>query len=110
MKQDKFLLVHGAWHGGWCWERVVALLTDAGHDALAPTLLGVGERFHEGPSSTGLRTHIDELSSLFETADLCAVILCGHSYGGTLIRGLGQVFQKRINALGYLDAVVADEG
>jgi hypothetical protein len=41
-----FVLVHGAWHGAWCWRRAAKVLTQAGHEVFAPTLTGVGERSH----------------------------------------------------------------
>src|SRR6266849_1828113 len=44
--QKTFVLVHGAWHGGWCWRRVSDLLESKGHKVFAPTMTGLGERSH----------------------------------------------------------------
>jgi hypothetical protein len=56
-----FVLVHGAWHGGWCWKYVTPLLHAAGHDVFTPTLTGVGERTHLARPNTGLETHIQDV-------------------------------------------------
>jgi pimeloyl-ACP methyl ester carboxylesterase len=48
------VLVHGAWHGGWCWKRVASRLRAAGHEVFAPTLTGLGERVHLAASDIDL--------------------------------------------------------
>ena len=57
-----FVLVHGAWHGGWCWVRVARLLRDAAHEVYAPTLTGLGERAHLAGPEVDLETHVQDLS------------------------------------------------
>ena len=52
-----FVFVHGAWHGGWCWRRVVEALASQGHRAHAVTLTGLGERAHLMSSAITLETH-----------------------------------------------------
>ena len=59
-----YVLVHGAWHGSWCWARVRRLLTAAGHQVFTPTLTGVGERSHLLSRDVGLDTHIADVTNL----------------------------------------------
>src|SRR6476619_3862594 len=76
-----YVLVHGAWHGGWCWRRVADLLEEKGHKVYTPTLTGVADRSHLLSKSITLDTHISDVSNLMEWEDLQNVVLCGHSYG-----------------------------
>src|SRR4029453_15599195 len=57
MKRPAFVLVHPAWHGGWCWKKVVPLLRARGHDVFTPTLTGLGERSHLARPEIGLDVH-----------------------------------------------------
>ena len=77
-----FVLVHGAWHGGWCWRRVSDLLEKQGHKVFTPTLTGVGERSHLMSKDINLDTHITDLVNVFKWEDLKDVCLVVHSYGG----------------------------
>lgn len=105
-----FVLVHGAWHGGWCWKRVTPLLRAAGHEVYTPTLTGLGERAHLlGPAVT-LSTHIEDVASLFFYEDLSDVLLVGHSYGGMVITGVAEHVPERLRRLIYLDALLPDDG
>ena len=83
-----FLLVHGAWHGGWCWRQVASLLRKAGHEVHAPSLTGLGERRHLVSGKLNLDTHIEDVSQLIEMEDLHKVVLVGHSYGGMVVTGV----------------------
>lgn len=56
-----FVLVHGAWYGSWCWQRVRKALETAGHDVFTPTLTGVGERSHLLSREVNLETHIQDV-------------------------------------------------
>ena len=56
-----FLLIHGAWHGGWCWDRVVPLLEGAGHKTHAPTLSGLEEDRTEPVDGIGIETHVEDV-------------------------------------------------
>jgi pimeloyl-ACP methyl ester carboxylesterase len=76
-----FLLVHGAWHGGWCWRLVANGLRAAGHRVLTPTLTGQGERLHLLDASVGLDTHVQDVLAVLENEELSDVVLVGHSYG-----------------------------
>jgi len=99
-----FVLVHGGGHGAWCWDRLVPLLRDAGHEVYTPVLTGVGERFGELTADVGLGTHIDDVTRLLEAEYLNDVILGGHSYGGTVITGVAGRVPHRIRELVFLDA------
>jgi len=105
-----FVLVHGAWHGSWCWKRVRSLLQAQGHDVYTPTLTGVGERSHLLAREINLDTHINDVINLIRWEELSDVVLCGHSYGGCVISGVAERIADRIGALVYLDAFVLKNG
>ncbi|MBL8675455.1 MAG: alpha/beta fold hydrolase, partial [Rhodospirillales bacterium] len=103
-----FVLVHGAWHGAWCWQRLTPLLAARGHWSYAPTLSGCGERTAEiGPHIT-LDTHIDEIVQLLYAHDLRDVVLVGHSYAGAVISGVADRVPQLLRRLVYLDAVIPE--
>lgn len=108
--QATFVLVHGAWHGGWCYERVAALLRERGHLVFTPSLTGLGERAHLASNAIGLSTHVDDIVNLLNDEDLYGVVLCGHSYGGMVISGVVEAVPERIGALVFLDAFVPENG
>ena len=105
-----FVLVHGAWHGSWCWKRVRQALQAQGHEAFTPTLTGVGERSHLLGPHVNLDTHINDVIGLIQWEELSHVVLCGHSYGGCVISGVADRVSDRIDALVYLDAFVLENG
>src|SRR2546429_3122837 len=80
--RNTFVLVHGAWHGGWCWRRVADLLEQHGHKVFTPTLTGVGERSHLLSKEVVLDTHITDIVNLFKWEELRDACLVVHSYGG----------------------------
>lgn len=104
-----FVLVHGAFHGGWCWQRVVRRLRPD-HDVYPVTLTGLGERSHLLSPVVDLNTHIDDVVNLILWEDLSEVILCGHSYGGFVVAGVADALAARIRAMVYLDAFVPADG
>ena len=103
-----FVLVHGAWHGGWCWRFVRALLKE--HQVFTPSLTGLGERKHLARPGVDLDTHIEDVVSLLEMEDLHDVVLVGHSYGGMVVTGAADRVPQRIKRIVYLDAFVPDNG
>jgi pimeloyl-ACP methyl ester carboxylesterase len=105
-----FVLVHGAWHGAWCWRKILPSLWIKGHRAFAVTLTGVGEREHLMSSSIRLATHIDDVVSVIQTEELARLVLVGHSYAGLLITAVADRFAERIVRLVYLDAIVPHSG
>ena len=105
-----FVLVHGAWHGGWCWRKLTPLLRDAGHAVCTPTLTGLGERAHLGNRDVGLDTHVQDVVNVLEYEALSNVVLVGHSYGGMVITGVAHQIPGRLAHLVYLDAFVPKHG
>ena len=105
-----FVLVHGASHGGWCYERVAAILRSQGHRVFTPTLAGVAERFEEISPKINLTTHVNDILRLFEREQLTNVFLCGHSYGGMVITGVADKIPDRIRNLVFIDAVAPESG
>lgn len=106
-----FVLVHGAWHGGWCYARVADILRLRGHRVFTPTLTGLGERSHLANLGViNCSTHIQDVVNVIRWEQLTDVVLCGHSYGGMVIGGVADAMPEQIAALVYLDAVVPQAG
>ena len=108
--ETTYILVHGAWHGSWCWKRVRAALQSAGHNVFTPTLTGLGERSHLNSAAVDLSTHIADIVNLIKWEELSDVVLCGHSYAGCVITGVADQIPDRIRALVFLDAFVLENG
>jgi pimeloyl-ACP methyl ester carboxylesterase len=105
-----FVLVHGAWHGGWCWKKVTPLLRAAGHEVYTPTLTGLGERAHLLSREVDLDTHTTDIVNVLDYEELTDVILVGHSYAGLVIPGVAHRLPGRVAHLVYLDAFVPRDG
>lgn len=110
IKKSPFVLVHGAWHGGWAWKKLRPLLQAAGHDVFTPTLTGLGERRHLANPAIDLTTHIDDVLGVLELENLSDIVLVGHSYAGMVITGVAASAASRISHLVYLDAFLPDDG
>lgn len=109
-KRHTFVLVHGAWHGGWCWKMVRDHLLAQGHTVFTPTMTGLGEKSHLASADINLDTHIADISNLLIWEELEDVVLVGHSYGGGIITGVCDIHKARISHAIYLDAVVPESG
>ena len=109
-----FVLVHGAWHGGWCWWKVEPLLRQSGGSVYAPSLTGMGERSHLAeyidPAAINLDLHIKDVWELLESEGLEEVILVGHAYAGMVITGVAEVCPQRLDHLVYVNGVVPRDG
>jgi pimeloyl-ACP methyl ester carboxylesterase len=105
-----YVLVHGAWHGGWCWKRLAAALQGPGVEIHTPTLTGLGERSHLASRDVSLETHIQDVLGTIESERLDDVILVGHSYAGVVVTGVADRVPQRISRLVYLDAMVPKSG
>lgn len=105
-----FVLVHGAWHGGWCWRRVVDALHAQGHRAHAVTLTGLGERAHLLSSLITLETHIEDVANAIEAEEFGPVVLAVHSYAGMIGTAIADRMPQRLKHLVYVDAVVPKPG
>jgi pimeloyl-ACP methyl ester carboxylesterase len=108
--QLTFVLVHGAWHGGWCWRRVSDLLEHHGHKVFAPTLTGLGERSHLLRGDINLDTHITDIVNVIKWEDLSGIVLVGHSYGGLPVSGAIEQSFERISSVVFVDAFLPDDG
>ncbi|MBK9587161.1 MAG: alpha/beta hydrolase [Sphingomonadales bacterium] len=105
-----FVLVHGAWHGGWCWRDVAARLRSRGALVHTPTLTGLGDKKHLRAAYQGLQTFITDVAATIETEELQDVVLVGHSFGGMVITGVADRMAERIKRLVYLDAFAPNDG
>ena len=103
-----YVLVHGAFHGGWCWGRVAARLRSAGHQVHTPTLTGLGDRVHLAHAGITLGTHVQDVENVYLYEDLQHTVLVGHSYAGMVITGVAGRIPDRIAHLVYLDAFLPD--
>jgi len=103
-----YLLIHGAWHGGWCWRKVVPLLEAKGHKVLAPDLPGHGND-RTATASVTVKTYADRICEI-AGAQAEAVILAGHSMGGIAITQAGENCPKQIRALVYVCAFLPRNG
>ncbi|HEU4946380.1 MAG TPA: alpha/beta fold hydrolase [Kribbella sp.] len=105
-----YVLIHGAWHGGWCWDRVTERLVAAGHEVHAPTLTGLAERAELLTSEVGLRTHAEDVSTFLREKDLHDVVLVGHSYAGLVVREAADRCHDRVGRLVMVDAWAGRDG
>jgi len=105
-----FVLVHGAWHGGWCWQRVADRLRGGGHKVFTPTLTGLGERSHLLHAGIDTGTHITDIVNAMKWERLTDVVLCGHSYGGFVISGVAEQMTSAIRSIVFLDAFLPNNG
>lgn len=106
-----FVLVHGGWHGGWCYRRVADLLRAEGHAVFTPTLTGLADRSHLFSEKVDLTTHQHDVTNLIAWEGLDNVVLAGHSYGGMVITRVAGEIPEKLSALVFIDAMVphADE-
>jgi pimeloyl-ACP methyl ester carboxylesterase len=109
-RPQTYVIVHGAWGGGWDWRRVDSALTRRGHHVYRVTLTGLGERTHLANANIGLSTHISDVVNTVRFEELKDVILVGHSYGGMVITGAADQIPDRIKRVVYVDAFVPDSG
>jgi pimeloyl-ACP methyl ester carboxylesterase len=105
-----FVLVHGTWHGGWCWRRVADLLASKGHKVYAPSLTGLADRSHLLTKDVNLTTHANDIANLFKWEDLKDVVLVGHSSAGFPITLAAEQIGAQVASIVYLDAFVPQVG
>ena len=103
-----FVLVHGAWHGGWCWHRIVANLQEAGHTVFAPDLKSLGVD-RTPPGSVTLATWTDQITALI-AVQAAPVVLVGHSRGGLVLSEVAERIPERIRTLVYVTAFLLESG
>ena len=105
-----YVIVHGAWGGGWDWKHVDQLLTADGHKVYRPTLTGQGEHSNLASTNIDLDTHIQDIVNVILWEDLHDVVLVGHSYGGMVVTGVADRVPDRIRCLIYVDALLPENG
>ena len=99
-----YVLVHGGYHGGWCWRPVADRLRLRGHTVYTPTLTGLGERSHLASCQPTLQTFIEDVAQVIRCEELSDVILVGHSFAGSVVSALADTTPERLRHLVYLDA------
>lgn len=109
-REKTFVLVHGAFHGGWCWRDVARGLRARGHQVFTPTLTGLGERAHLRHIDPDVDTHIADVVQTLFCEELESVILVGHSYAGAVIAGVADCIPQALRHLVFLDALVLPPG
>ena len=109
-EREPYVLVHGAWHGGWCWGKVAERLQAAGHSVFTPTLTGLGDRAHLIAPNVGLQTFVEDVVSTIDMEDLSDLVLVGHSFGDAVIGGVTDARPDRIGRLVFLDSFVLQSG
>lgn len=109
-KPKTFVLLHGAWHGGWCWHKLTPLLRAQGHVVYTPTQTGLGERSHLLSRDITIDTFVQDVVNVLEWEDLHDVILVGHSFAGVPITGAADRVPQRIRHLVYLDSLIIENG
>jgi pimeloyl-ACP methyl ester carboxylesterase len=105
-----YVLVHGAWHGGWAWQRVADRLRARGHRVFTPTLTGLGERAHLLRPGIDLSLHVADVVGVIGYESLNDIVLVGHSIGGCIISGVAEAVPQAIRSIVFLDAFIPDDG
>jgi pimeloyl-ACP methyl ester carboxylesterase len=109
-KPKNFVLVHGAWYGGWCWDKVAQNLRAQGHTVTTPTCPGMGEHAHMLSKEISLSTFITSISNHIAYQNLDDVVLVGSGFGGVVISGVADHIPFMLRHLVYVDAMVLDSG
>ena len=112
MKNNKphFLLIHGAWHGGWVWNEISDILRYQRYSVSTPTLTGLGEKKHLLSSKITIETFIEDVVNHIIFENLNNIILVGHSFAGSVISGVADRLKDRIKKLIYFDAMILVNG
>jgi pimeloyl-ACP methyl ester carboxylesterase len=105
-----YVLIHGAYQGGWIWGPTAVRLRAAGHVVYARSLDGCGERRHQLRSGITVETQAAELADLLFYEDLKDVVLAGTSAGGMVACRLAELARERIGRLVFIDALALFDG
>ena len=105
-----FVLVPGAWLGGWAWEPTASRLRELGHDVHPVTLTGLGERRHLAGPDVDLEAHVADVAGLISDRDLHDVVLLGHSYAGIVVTGAADRVPERLAKVVYLESGPVPDG
>jgi len=105
-----YVLIHGAYQGGWIWSRVAPVLRAAGHNVFAPSLDGCAERRHALRPGINTETHGAEIADLLFFEDLHDVVLVGTSSGGMVTCRAAELARERIARVVLADALALMNG
>jgi len=105
-----YILLHGAWHGGWCWGRVAPQLRASGHTVFTPTFTGVSDRAHLLSPAVDMSTHVEDVVRLIDAEGITDAILVGHSYAGMVVAGVAERRPDALKLRVHLDAFVPIDG
>jgi pimeloyl-ACP methyl ester carboxylesterase len=105
---ETFLFVHGAFQGGWVWEKVADLFRTRGHDVHTPTLSECGYLARSGCRESDLNVYIEEIRNYIEFEDLSDIILVAHSFSGMVCGALMMQISERIRHAVFIDAVIPE--
>lgn len=105
-----YVLVHGAWHGNWCWDKVAGELRSAGHTVITPTLTGLGDLADRLTPDIGLDTHVEDVAAAIRGSAAASVVLVGHSYAGMVVTGAAGLLPDRIARLVVIDGFLPERG
>jgi pimeloyl-ACP methyl ester carboxylesterase len=109
-QKPTYVIVHGAWGGGWDWKHMDDLITADGNTVYRPTLTGLGEHSNLSSTNIDLDTHIQDIVNVILWENLHDVVLVGHSYGGMVITGVADRVPDRIKRVAYIDALLPENG
>ncbi len=104
------VLIHGAWHGGWCWREVARLLRAAGHPVTTPTLTGLGERHHLAHPEVDVDLHVTDILNHLAAQEFEQPLVVGHSYAGLVLSGVADILGEGLGRPVFLDARVPQDG
>lgn len=108
--EKTFVLVHGAYGGGYVWKYVAARLRAKGHRVYAPTLTGLGDKSHLMSKDIRLETHVMDVVNLIRWEDLRNVTLVAHSYGGWPVSAVPEHVGEAVGSIVFLDAFMPSDG
>ena len=99
-----FILVPGAWLGGWVWKKTTPIFEEKGHKVYPVTLTGMGERVHLASKDVGIETAIQDVLNVIKYNDIDDFILVGHSFAGKVVAAVADRVPEKVRLLLYLDA------
>jgi pimeloyl-ACP methyl ester carboxylesterase len=108
VEASTYVLIPGAWHGGWCWRAVAERLRAAGHRAITLTLPGLGDG--DDPSGHRLQDAVDYIVDKVRRLELDNVILVSHSWGGYPCTGAAHLLADRVGKIVFYNALIPEPG
>lgn len=100
----EFVLVPGAWLGGWVWKKIIPQLEERGHTAYPVTLTGMGERIHLASKGLGIETPIQDVLNVIRYNEIDDFVLVGHSFAGKVAAAVADRVPEKVKSVLYLDA------